>query len=281
VQGPNWRLLIPNLHNALLLVTIMKKLIYTSAYIILCLTSCRQKNCDLSDLKNKTWQQIDSTTSYHLCSNSATKLNTKDSIDIKYLGTLLKEENILVQNDKEEALFIIFKKIQLGRLNCNDTTINKSVRVVVEKLTKNSEAIIKIKLNDFKPSGIENKVTVFFNNSSDSIKEKNWINEIKAKPFIDSTIYISKSAALKNFSQDLNDSTWLNFMNENPLPTSVELFINPNYFNETFVNKLKKEFEKLNFVTEVTYSNLISEESIMEISEILKKEYFIKVSAKK
>ena len=259
----------------------MAKLLYISVYLIFCLTSCGQNSCDISDLKNKIWQEIDSTTSYHLCSNSTTKIDSKDSIEIEYLGTLIKGENILIQNEQEEAVFLMFKKIQLGKFNCNDTSINKDIRFLIEKLTKNSNALIKIKLNDFTPNEIDKRITVYFKNNSDSIKEICWINEIKAKPFVDSVNYVSKSEALKNFTQDLNDGTWLNFMKDNPLPTSVEIFINPNYYNTTFVKKLKIEFEQLNFVNEAIYSNLISEQITSRISEILSKEYFIRVWIKK
>lgn len=58
------------------------RLLAISVYLILCFTSCGQKNCKLTDYHTINWKAIDSTTSFYLCSNSDTKLTANDLLTL-------------------------------------------------------------------------------------------------------------------------------------------------------------------------------------------------------
>jgi hypothetical protein len=258
----------------------MKRLLYIPVYLTLCFTSCEQKNCKPTDYHSISWQAIDSITSFYLCSNSNTKLTSKDFIEIEYLGTLQKDENILVQKEADKAILSLLTNSQFGRFKFSDTTLAKNIRYVFDQLTTKSEATIKINLGNIQPIEFNKKITVYFKPNIDSTTATKWINEIKTKPFVDSTYYISKDAALKSWTKDLNDSTWVKFLDNNPLPTSVDIFIRPTYFDTIFIRILKEELMKSNPVSDVVYSNIMVQENLNEFTQMLTNTYLIRVRPK-
>jgi hypothetical protein len=146
----------------------MKRLLYIPVYLTLCFTSCGQKNCKPTDYHSISWQAIDSITSFYLCSNSDTKLTSKDFIEIEYLGTLQKDENILVQKEADKAILSLLTNSQFGRFKFSDTTLPKNIRYVFDQLTTKSEATIKINLGNIKPIEFDKKITVYFKPNIDS-----------------------------------------------------------------------------------------------------------------
>jgi hypothetical protein len=258
----------------------MKTLLYIAVYFILCFTSCGQKNCKPTDYHSIRWQSIDSITSFYLCSNSDTKLNSNDFVEIEYLGTLQKDDNILVQKEGDKAILLLLTNSNFGRFKLSDTTLSKNIRYVIDQLTTKSEATIKICLGNFKLIEFDKKITVYFKNNIDSTTAIKWINEIKTKPYVDSTYYISKDAALESFSKDLTDSTWLTFLKNNPLPTSVDIFIKPSYFDTIFIRKLKDELMKSNPVSDIVFSNNTAQENLNEFTQMLTNTYLIRIRPK-
>ncbi len=225
------------------------------------------------------WKVIDSTTSFYICSNSDTKLIGNDSIEIEYLGTLQKDDNIVVQREADKVIFSVFTNTKLGRFKFSDTTLSKDIYFVTNQLTKNSEAIIKYNLGNIKPPEPDRIITVYFKNNTDSINATKWINEFKINPFVDSTYYLSNEAALRNWSRDV-DSTWQSFVKDNPLPTSVDIFIKQSFYNTNFIRNLKAEIMKSNVVSDVTYISEMTTESLKQFNQILTNKYLIRIKAK-
>lgn len=257
----------------------MKTLLTIPFYLFFCFTSCGQKDCKITDYHSVNWQVIDSTTSFYICSNSTIKLIANDFIEIEYLGTLQNKENIVIQREADNPIFSLFTNTKFGKFKMSDTTLPKDIRFVITQLTQKSVATIKFNLGNIKPIEPDRKITVYFKNNIDSIKATKWINEIKAKPFVDSTYYLSKEAALRNWSKDV-DSTWQSFLQDNPLPTSVDIFIKKNFFDTIFIRNLKSEFMKSNVVSDATYSSITTTESLKGLNQMLTNTYLIRVKAR-
>jgi hypothetical protein len=224
------------------------------------------------------WKAIDSTTSFYICTNSDTKLIGNDFIEIEYLGILQTDDNVVIQREADNAIFSLFTNIKFGRFKISDTTLSKDIRFVITLLTQKSVATLKYNLGNIKPLEPDRKITVYFKSNIDSTKATKWINEIKAKPFVDSTYYLSKEAALRNWSKDV-DSTWQSFLKDNPLPTSVDIYIKRSFFDTIFVRNLKEEFMKSNVVSEVTYSSVTTTESLNGLNQMLTNTYLIRLKA--
>ena len=258
----------------------MKTLLSIPVYVTLCLTSCEQNNCKPTDYHSINWQPVDSTTSFYLYSNSDTKLISTDLVDIEYLGTLQKDENLIIQKENDKQMLSLLTNAKFGQFRFSDSTLPKEIRYVLNQLTKKSVATIKINLANIKPIEFDKKITVYFRNGIDSTEATKWINEIKIKPFVDSTYYLSRDAALKSFTKDLNDSTWFTLLKNNPLPTSVDIFIKPIYFDTIFIRKLKEDLMKSKSVSDVVYANNLAQENLKEVNQMLTSIYLIRVRPK-
>ena len=233
----------------------------------------------MTNYHSANWQPMDSMTSFYICSNSTTKLIGNDSIEIEYLGILQKDENLVIQNESDKAIFTLLTNKNYGLFKSNDTTLPKDIYFVTNQLTKNSEAIIKYRLGNIKPIEPDRKITVYFKSNIDSTKATNWINEFKKNSFVDSTYFLSKESALNNWSKD-SDTTWKSFLEENPLPSSVDIFIKQSYFDTTFIHNLEADIMKSIVVSEVSYSTLMNTESLKEINQLMNNVYLIRIKPK-
>lgn len=242
-----------------------------------CFTACGQKNCRVIDYHSINWQVIDSTTSYFVCSNSDIKLNSSNLFEIQYLGALQKEDNIVIQKEIDKEIISMFTNVRFGVFNYNDTTLSKTIRETLAYLTKNSDILIKYNLGNLTQIEPNRKLTVYFKTEIDSTTVTKWVNNIKTRPYIDSTFYLSKDAALRNWSKE--DSTWQVFLAENPMPSSVDLFIKPSFYDTVFIKALKTELMKSSVVSDVVFSNFY-EEHLKELNEFLSKTYLIKIKSK-
>ena len=259
----------------------MKRLLLSiPVYLTLCFTSCGQKNCSPTDYNSIDWQPIDSTTSFYLCSNSDTKLTSADLVDIEYLGTLQKGDKIIIQKEDDKAFLSLFLNAKFGQVKFGDTTLPKDILYVINQLTKKSEATLKFSFGNIRPVLFDKKVTVYFKSGTDSTTATKFVNEIKVKPYVDSTYYLSNDAATAGFTKDLNDSTWLKFLDANPIPASVEIFIKQSYFDTIFIRKLGEELMKSNIVSEVQQPNNLAKENLKVLNQIFTNTYLVRVRPK-
>jgi hypothetical protein len=269
---------IPHLQQAGTLATIMKRLLAISFFFSFCVVSCGQRNCITANYLSTNWSAIDSTKSFFICSNSSKAITNKSFIDIEYLGTLKPDENIVLQKDAEKKLFSLFTNLVFGRFSAVDKTLPSEINYVLKKMTENSTAIMKYDFASIKPFKAERKLAIYFKDNIDSAEAAIWVNKIRSEPFIDSTRYISKEEASKILSEDISD--WQSVISENPIPSSVNLFIKESSYDSSFIVTLKNRLLRDNAISDVIYSDLISKEMLQELNLMLTKKYLVKLVTK-
>jgi cell division transport system permease protein len=90
--------------------------------------------------------------------------------------------------------------------------------------------------------------------------------DLDAKPYVKSTKYISKDEAAVKMKQDLGED-FISFLGDNPLPSSIDVFLYAGYTSADSVTKIEKYVLGYPFVKEVYY-----QESVLElINENIKK----------
>ena len=254
----------------------MKPLLSIPFYFILCFTSCGQKNCKSPDYRSIKWQVIDSNTSFFICSNSKIKLLAKGSVQIEYLGTLEKGGNTVTRQNFDELFLSTLLNEQFGRFKYSDTTLPKDIRFVIKQLTQEAVATIKYSFENIKPVEPQRQIIVYFKENIDSTKASKWIAAFKTKPFVDSTYYLSKKVAARHFSA-AGDSTWRSFLKDNPMPTSVDIFVKRDLFNVSSLPELKVEIMKSEIVSDVSFSGMKTDEDSKAFNQMLGKTYLISV----
>lgn len=75
---------------------------------------------------------------------------------------------------------------------------------------------------------------------------------IDAKPYVKSTLYITKDMAAEQLKKDLGES-FLEMLTENPLPPSIEVKYKAEYANPDSIKKIEKEISTLPVVDEMYY----------------------------
>jgi len=75
---------------------------------------------------------------------------------------------------------------------------------------------------------------------------------IDAKPYVKSTLYITKEMAAEQLKKDLGES-FLDMLTENPLPPSIEVKYKAEYANPDSIKKIEKEISSYPIVDEIYY----------------------------
>ncbi len=75
---------------------------------------------------------------------------------------------------------------------------------------------------------------------------------IDAKPYVKSTLYITKEMAAEQLKKDLGES-FLDMLTENPLPPSIEVKYKAEYANPDSIKKIEKEISSYPIVDEMYY----------------------------
>ncbi len=258
----------------------MKTLLFLQLYLVIVFTACGQKNCEELNYQSIKWQEIDSKTSFYICSKSETKVVSVNLVDIQYLGIFEDGNNALKYTETDKAMFSLFANIPLGRFTVSDTTLPANIRYVLNQLTKKSEATLKYNLGNIQPNKPEQKLIIYFKDDVDSTTATKWINNLKAKSFVDSTDYLSKDAALRNWSaQDTSYNSYKSLLKDNPLPSSVDVFIKPDFVDTSFIRRLKDELRESRLVSEISNSNTLSEDDLKEVNQIFSKPYLIRIKS--
>ena len=96
----------------------------------------------------------------------------------------------------------------------------------------------------------------------DSLKE-----HITSIPYARDVQYVDKEKAAKLWNQE-NDSTWKKFLDNNPLPESIDFYVKANYVQQDSLNLLSADLQN-------TYPGVIKEfqfptETVMKVSKYVK-----------
>ena len=95
--------------------------------------------------------------------------------------------------------------------------------------------------------------------------------DLDAKYYVKSTEYVSKDAAAAKMKEDLGED-FISFLGDNPLPSSIDVYLVSNYTNPDSVTKIEKYILEYPFVKEVYYQEsllFLINENIRKISLFL------------
>ena len=243
---------------------------------MLLLYSCKTNNCNINNYANVKWEKIDSLTSYIVCNNSEKEIKKEDLVSIEFLGELT--DNKIVKVEIEEILIEQITKINFGTFNYGNSSFSSGFRALIKKLKANSSMTLKYDFGKFYSPNYANKIDVYFQANTDSNDHFKWINEIKNKIFVDSVSYITKELAIKKYSDD-NDTIWKSFLEINPLPSSVEIYLKQNYLDSATYYNICTELKKGKVVNEVSSLNSAFRETMKKADLIMKKTILIKIKS--
>jgi len=95
--------------------------------------------------------------------------------------------------------------------------------------------------------------------------------DLDAKPYVKSTEYISKDEAAEKMKEDLGED-FINFLGDNPLPPSIDVYLYAGYTSPDSVTKIEKYVLEYPFVKEVYYQEsllFLINENVKKISLFL------------
>ncbi len=68
------------------------------------------------------------------------------------------------------------------------------------------------------------------------------VNHIKSLPYTNKVEYVNKEKAIQSYNAQ-HDTTWMQFLENNPLPESVEFYLKADYVNEDSLNILSNDLQ--------------------------------------
>jgi len=95
--------------------------------------------------------------------------------------------------------------------------------------------------------------------------------DLDAKMFVKSTIYVSKDEAAAKMNEDLGED-FINFLGDNPLPPSIDVYLFADYTSPDSVGKIEKYVLEYPFVKEIYYQEsllFLINENVRKISIFL------------
>jgi cell division transport system permease protein len=95
--------------------------------------------------------------------------------------------------------------------------------------------------------------------------------DLDAKPYVKSTEYVSKDAAAVKMKKDLGED-FINFLGDNPLPPSIDVYLYAGFTSPDSVAKIEKYVREYPFVKEVYYQEsllFLINENVKKISLFL------------
>jgi cell division transport system permease protein len=95
--------------------------------------------------------------------------------------------------------------------------------------------------------------------------------DLDAKPYVKSTEYVSKIEAAEKMKKDLGED-FINFLGDNPLPPSIDVYLYAGYTSPDSVAKIEKYVLEYPFVKEVYYQEsllFLINENVRKISLFL------------
>lgn len=95
--------------------------------------------------------------------------------------------------------------------------------------------------------------------------------DLDAKPYVKSTEYVSKDAAAVKMKKELGED-FINFLGDNPLPPSIDVYLYAGFTSPDSVAKIEKYVREYPFVKEVSYQEsllFLINENVKKISIFL------------
>jgi FtsX extracellular domain len=218
--------------------------------------SCRTQisTSDSVNFNELNWIRLDSFDSYYVYNNSDRNLISTDSVKITFSGKLNKD-NSLSNTNLDSLLSCLFSGYHFGTFIILDSSIDKSLQNVIHKMTKNSMGFVKWRNDSRVKTELPEffKMSIYFKENADSLDGAKFALEIKSNIYVDSYKYISKNDALKSFAGQTAD--FKDLLKTNPLPSSLEIEVNPNYFNLKSLDSIKSILLKDRRVSDIIYTN--------------------------
>ncbi|HKK43007.1 MAG TPA: permease-like cell division protein FtsX [Bacteroidales bacterium] len=113
--------------------------------------------------------------------------------------------------------------------------------------------------------------SVMLNDDSKEADIRMLQKDLDAKPYVKSTMYISKEEAAAKMKDDLGED-FISFLGDNPLPPSIDVYLHAGYTKPDSVSKIEKYILQYPFVKEVYYQEsllFLINENVRKISIFL------------
>jgi len=98
------------------------------------------------------------------------------------------------------------------------------------------------------------KLSVFFEDKATESEAKKIFDEIRKKSYAKEAIYISREDGAEEMKEVLGED-FLSFFEVNPIPISIELFLNAEYLDSDSLQVIERQLTSLKSVREVTYQD--------------------------
>lgn len=96
------------------------------------------------------------------------------------------------------------------------------------------------------------RFTLILNDNLNEVDIIKYRKELDASVFVRKTEYISKEKAAIDFSEELGEN-FVDFLNYNPLPASIDVYLKAEYTNNANVIQIEKILKLSPFVKEISY----------------------------
>ncbi len=197
-------------------------------FLLIAIAACKDNKPKSQDIIHAQWLPLDSSSKYILYNSDEKMLNDADSITISFAGKL--SHDSITFSNLDSFVCSNITGYKFGKFTFIDSSLGSEIDLIKRKMRRHSTAFIKW----YPDTTLKNEhftLTVFLKKSADTLEDIRLLEKIKQESFILSCSYISKSLAPKKFSGDNADTTFLSFLDNNPLPASIEFTVKPEYFN--------------------------------------------------
>ena len=95
---------------------------------------------------------------------------------------------------------------------------------------------------------------VILNDSASDMNAKTLVIELNMKPYVQKLNYVSKDSAARQFIRE-NHEDFSDILESNPLFSSIDINLKPNYANEDSAGMIKKQLLNNPLISEIYYQN--------------------------
>lgn len=114
-------------------------------------------------------------------------------------------------------------------------------------------------------------ITLVIDDSSDPAEVLSFRKQLEASSYIRAAEFVSKEKAAEDLQQELGEE-FINFLGYNPIPTTLDLYLNADYTHPDSLNILVTTLQKDPMVTEVKYQESLAgkiQDNIEKITVII------------
>ncbi len=95
--------------------------------------------------------------------------------------------------------------------------------------------------------------------------------ELDLNPWVKSTEYVTAEKALENFKKDMG-TDFMQFMDENPLPPSIEVRLHADFANNETISQMEKKYKQHPLIKEIVYQKSLVQQvndNVEKISAVI------------